>query len=244
MGMFSSGVLRHGFTGEGAGRDDMGRTATAAPPLSPPAGRGRRPAWRDPRLVAGVGLVAVCMLIGGTLLSRSGPSGLAWAAARDLGVGAVLTPEDLIVVPVDLGDSAAAYADAATQSPPTGRLVTGLRAGQLLPVDAVTDQPPADVRLVTVAVEPLHGPSDLAPGDRVDVWTTPQPGIDGGAGLPTLALERVLVTSVSYDETGVSGDLGVVLEVPADRINVLVAALRSGAIDLVRVPGVDAGAAP
>jgi hypothetical protein len=242
MGMFNSGVLRRGFTSDDTDHARSARTTSVLPP-SPMADRGRRPGWRDPRVIAGVGLIAVCALIGGTLLANAGPSGLAWSAVRDLGVGAVLTPEDVVAVPVDLGDASMAYADAATQTPPTGRLITGVRAGELLPAAAVTTEVPADIRLVTVAVEPLHGPADLAPGDRVDVWTTAQSGLDGGDALPTLALERALVAAVSYDETGVSGDIGVVLEVPVERIGALVAALRSGALDLVRVPGVDAGAA-
>ena len=102
-----------------------------------------------------------------------------------------------------------------------------------IPVDADV----ADARWVTVPVEPLHAPVDLAPGERVDVWATDASDL-GAIPVPELVLERVLVSQVAVDGVGMGGEYGVVLEIDPRDAAALLAAARSGGIDLVRVPAV------
>lgn len=199
-------------------------------PSSPPAARPQRAWWRDLRVIVGVGIVLLCTLIGASVASAGDDTLAVWRLTRDLSAGSTPTLSDVeaVVVP---RDAASAYAQASAA--PSGRLTRDVTAGELLPVLDVAV--PADVRWVTVPVEPLHAPTDLAPGERVDVWATAAESL-GETATPELVLGRVLVSSVAADAAGFGGEYGVVLEVPPASAAGLLSAARSGAIDLVRVP--------
>lgn len=206
--------------------------ASATPPASPPARRASRSWWRDTRVMAGIVLIALCMLIGARLLSGGDDTVSAWQATRDLAPGAVVSPDDVVAVAIPAA-LAGAYADGAGL--PTTPLDRPLLAGEILP--APGDAAVGDARWVTVPVEPLHAPVDLVPGERVDVWATA--GTDLGAvPVPELVLEGVLVSEVAIDGVGLGGEYGVVLEIDPRDAAALLAAVRSGGIDLVRVPAV------
>lgn len=209
--------------------------SASATPASPAAHRGRRPAWKDPRVLVGALVVVACAVLGAIVMSGGASTTSVWSASRDLAAGADLSAADLVPVDVALGDSSAAYAEVAAGMP-SGRLAVPLSAGELLPVSAMTSDAAADTRLITVPVEPLHGPIALAAGQRVDVWATPQESLDAGTVQPSLVLAGALVASVTVDESGATGDAGVVLEVPASDVVTIVDAVRSGVIDLVAVP--------
>lgn len=213
-------------------RQSPSDSAAAGIPPSPPARRTSRAWWRDTRVIVGVGLIVVCMLAGARLLAGGADTVTAWQATRDLAPGAVVSPDDVVAVAIPAA-LAGAYADGSGL--PTAALDRPLLAGEILP--AVSDGEIRDARWVTVPVEPLHAPVDLAPGERVDVWATP--GADLGATpVPELVLEGVLVSEVAVDGVGLGGEYGVVLEIEPREAAALLAALRSGGIDLVRVPAV------
>lgn len=213
-------------------RHGSSHDTASAVPASPPAQRAHRAWWRDPRVLAGIALIVVSMLIGARLLSGGSDTVQAWQAVRDLAPGAVVTPEDVVAVAIPAG-LAASYADGAGL--PTAPLDRPLLAGELLPVPSDVDA--VDARWVTVPVEPLHAPVDLAAGERVDVWSTE--GADlGVAPAPELVLEGVLVSNVAIDGVGLGGEYGVVLEIDPRDAAALLEAVRTGGIDLVRVPAV------
>jgi Flp pilus assembly protein CpaB len=108
--------------------------------------------------------------------------------------------------------------------------------GALIPAAAVGTGTTTDIRMVTVPVDPLHAPTDLASGDRVDVWATQNDGAQTTSAPPVLALASVLVVSADHEDVGMGGEIAVVLEVPADQVSVVVAAVRAGSIDLAAVP--------
>ena len=199
---------------------------------SPPVRRTSRAWWRDARVLAGVALIVVSMLVGARLLTGNDDTVTAWQATRDLAPGAVVSGDDVVAVAIP-ATLAGAYADGSGL--PTSPLDRPLLAGEILPTPV--DVTPGDARWVTVPVEPLHAPVDLAPGERVDVWATE--GADlGVVPVPELVLEGVLVSEVAVDGVGLGGEYGVVLEIdPGDAADLLAAA-RSGGIDLVRVPAV------
>jgi hypothetical protein len=199
---------------------------------SPPVRRTSRAWWRDARVLAGVALIVVSMLVGARLLAGSDATVTAWQATRDLAPGAVVSPDDVVAVTIP-ATLAGAYAGGSGL--PTAPLDRPLLAGEILPTPL--DVTPGDARWVTVPVEPLHAPVDLAPGERVDVWATA--GADlGVVPVPELVLEGVLVSEVAVDGVGLGGEYGVVLEVDPGDAAGLLAAARSGGIDLVRVPAV------
>lgn len=206
------------------------RAESSTAPTSPPASRVGRRWWRDGRVMGGILIVVVSVLVGARLMATGDDTVAVWQVNRDVSAGAVLGPDDVSAVSVP-SSASAAYAPA--NGLPADRLARDLQAGELVPVAIDAAKP--DVRWVTVPVEPLHAPPDLLAGERVDVWAT---NADDLAGVvpPRLVLPGALVSSVSSDAMGFGGEYGVVLEVDPQVAGDLLEAVRTGAIDLVRVP--------
>jgi len=201
------------------------------PGQSPPARRLPRVGLRDLRLWLGVAIMAGSMIAGARILSSGDDTVIVWRASRDLPAGATPVAEPF---EVQLGGAAAAYLPAST--PLQGRVRTAIPAGALIPADAIGEASMAGIRLVTLAVDPLHAPVGITAGDLVDIWAT---GVDGANELvadPAIILPRVLVSEVDAEQSGVSGEMAVVVEVPQERAGDLVAAARSRVLDLVAVP--------
>lgn len=203
---------------------------SAALPASPAAARPRRAWWRDLRVVLGIAIVIVCMVVGARAVSAGDDTVSVWRVTRALAAGTIPAPSDVQAVSVPR-DTSTPYA--LTTAPPGARLARDVAAGELLPAEV--DGPEPNVRWVTLPVEPLHAPTDLAPGERVDVWATSTADL-GAVVKPTLVLAGALVSSVSSDAVGFGGEYGVVLEVAPQAAGDVLAALRTGSIDLVRVP--------
>ena len=235
-------------------------TATGAtePPGSPRAARLATPSWLDTRLVLGVLLVLVSVVVGARLLSAADRSQLVWTTARPLAPGTALAASVLVAPPVRLFGNAERYLSA-EQPPPVGYLLRrAVGPDELLPRDALA-APGADldVRSVTVNVRPGNAPPDLAAGEQVDVYVTPeQPDGAGRAALPSaapgpapavspvplagsrLVLARVTVLSAP-SERGLgagSEQRAVVLQVAPGDVASVLSATEVGRLDLVRVP--------
>ena len=204
---------------------------------APPATRIRRMRWRDLRLWAGLALILGSMIAGARLVSGPDGSTLVWRASADLARGGVPTAEP---VRVQLGSAAADYL--AADRPIGGRMLIAVPEGALIPARAVGPVSPEPMREVTVPVDPLHAPVDLAPGDRVDVWATasdPSTAPGGIAPAPALVLPHLLVVTADRESVGLGGEIAVVLEVPVANVGALVQAMRAGVIDLTAVPITD-----
>ena len=204
---------------------------TSQLPGQVPAKRLRVVRWRDLRLWVGLAIMVLAMFAGAFILSRGEQTTTVWRASTDLSIGSVpvATP-----VTVALGEAQDQYLPA--NEPLTGRLRWPVAAGDLIPRGALGYAPLLDARLVTLPVDPLHAPVNLATGDIVDIWSTPAEVAGGITAKPVLVFSRVTVAEAAVDTVGIGGEIAVVVEVPADGAAQLVAAARSGFIDLVSVP--------
>jgi len=204
---------------------------------APAAVRQRRARIGDLRLWSGVALLAVSALAGFAWIGGDEDTVTVWRATRDLGAGAVAADLEPVQVPRRVAD--AGYLGPADGL--TGRLRWPVAEGELLPAGSLAAPTDADMRQVTVPVDPLHAPVGLAAGDVVDTWVTPRTdttaAIDAG-----LVLGSVTVAAVSAEDVGLAGELGIVLEVPAPDVARVVAAARGGVLDLVAVPPGSQGA--
>lgn len=205
--------------------------------ITPRANRIRTSRRTDVRLWLGLVLVVGSMFAGAHLMSRDAPTVTVWQASRDLSAGAPAA--HVQPVTVALGSVSADYLPIEEQ--PVGQLRFPIAEGELIPRSALIEANDEPTRIVTVGVDPLHAPIELAAGDRVDVWSTPSDtpmsgpvsATDGTLG-PTLVLENVLVEVVSADSMG--SRLAVVVRVAPEDVATVVQASRSGVIDLVSVP--------
>lgn len=207
--------------------------------MSPKAARLASPSWLDGRLVLGVVLVLVSVLIGAKVLAGADSSQQVWAATHDLAPGTVLTADDLGLRRVKLFNSSSHYLAGAK---PLGYVVQrGVSRDELLPRDALSQ--PGGVgarREITVPVPAGHLPPDLAGGQQVDVYVTPdsKAARSPAAVEPQLVLEGIIVARVVRSGgLGASGsEQPVVLQVQPGQVLVLVKAMSDGHLDLIRVP--------
>lgn len=212
-------------------------------PGSPRATRLGQPSWLDGRLLLGVLLVLVSVLVGAKVLAGADTSQQVWVASHDLTPGTVVTDADLRTGQVRLFGSSGRYV---AGSKPLGYVVTrDVGAGELLP-RASLERPGGALarRDITVPVASGHLPPDLAHGQQVDVYVTPDDKAAkraSGSGDPYAP--RLVLSGVAVSKVVRSGGLGssgsdspVVLSVDPGQVLALVQAMSQGTLDLVRVP--------
>ncbi|AEI11663.1 hypothetical protein [Cellulomonas gilvus] len=212
---------------------------------APTAARLRRPGWRDPRLLAGIAMVAAAVALGAWAV-RTAQATVAVYAVRDTLVpGATLDADDLLVVDVRVPDAAlAGYLPADEAVPQDAVLLRTVGAGELLPRSAVGAA--ADVAVRPIAVPVDSRPSDeVVPGAVVDVWFTPaaptgSAARDAEPGAPRLLAAGVTVAEVATPDGAFSagGSSVVHVLVPQDGLPDLLTALAAdGTLVTVPVPG-------
>lgn len=219
-------------------------------PGSPAAPRLRAASWLDKRLLLGVLLVLSSVLGGARVLAGADDAQHVWAAAHDLAAGTVISEGDLALARVRLFDASTHYL---AGDKPLGYVVQrAVARDELLPAGSLSAPgPQLGRREITVSVLTGHLPPDLARGESVDVYVTPDDkGIERalaarrpGDALPRLVLPALTVAAVVQgDGFGATGsEQPVVLAVAPDQVLTLVRALSSGRIDLVRVPSGEQG---
>lgn len=217
-------------------------------PGSPPASRHRAGIWKDPRLVIGIALVAVCALAGATLLGGAGATVGVWAARVPLNQGQHVGADDLVRREVRFADQADAdrYVSADAPVPQGSVLVREVGPGELLPRAALgTGAGPSAVE-VPLSIPAEGVPGTVRPGSVVDVWVNPDPNLAPvrSATDPadsSLVFEGVTVLAVSRSggALGPSTTRQVIVGVAAEQEETLPAALAEiarGSVVLVRRP--------
>ena len=138
----------------------------------PPALRGHRPAWRDPRLWVGIVLVAASVVVGARVLAAADDTVRVWAAAGDLGAGQRIGADDLVAERVRFGDhdALAGYYTVDDELPADLELTRSVAKGELLPRGAVGTPEQTGLVEVPIAVEPELVPPSVGTGDLVDVY--------------------------------------------------------------------------
>ncbi|MFT4306553.1 MAG: SAF domain-containing protein [Microbacterium sp.] len=173
-----------------------------------------RSAWLDPRFL--VGLVLVVASIAGVWLVVAGARQTtpALVAARTLVAGEAVSPGDVRVVEVALGQLDDAYAEALETGAVAARTVP---AGELVPADALATA--AALRTTIVVVPSVSAvPASVGPGSRVEVWVAPRTGQDG-YDTPRILIADATVAAVVADDSLVAVG-GVSLEVVVPRSDV------------------------
>lgn len=205
---------------------------------APAAQRVQRPGWRDPRLWAGVAIVAVSVVAGARLLASADDTVAVWAAAGELAAGAPVTSADLErhrVRFADTGDLGGYFPG--TAAPPEGVLLRGVGPGELLPRTAVGTAAQSGTVQVPLSVDPDQVPPSVDTGSVVDVYLL---GGQGARGAEP-ALSGVSVVDAPEAEEGfvASGKRQLVLAVPEDdarRFFGLLGAADAPTLTVVRRP--------
>jgi hypothetical protein len=189
----------------------------------PPALRGQRSGWRDPRLWIGIVLVAASVVVGARVLAAADDTVQVWAAADDLGAGQRVEADDLVATRVRFADADArrGYFTVDDELPADLELTRNVAAGELLPHGAVGTPRETGLVEVPVAVEPELVPPSVEPGDVVDVYVvapltaaTTDEHTEPPPGGPALAGATVVDAPELASSFGTSGKRQLVLAVP------------------------------
>lgn len=215
---------------------------------APVAPRLRRPGWRDPRLLAGVALVAGSVALGSWAVRSAQATVPVYVARTALVPGDRVDPGALVVRDVQLGSvDLGGYLRADRPLPDEVTVLRVVGAGELVPRAALGDAAEEDVRPVAVPLE--HAPSRaLVVGALVDLWFVPDASAGGAAdtsGGGTSAAPRPLAVGLTVAEVdtpdgafSVGGASTVQVLVPSDALaDVLGALAGPGSVDVVPVPG-------
>ena len=184
-------------TGTG-GVPSSGAPASGASAVAPPASRAQSPGWRDPRVVVGVVIVAVCVLLGARVLGSADDTVAVWSVRGDVPSGSTLHRGDLVAVQVRFtGDVAERYLSATSDIAPGSRVTHDLAAGELVPSAAVVVGGGAELVEVPLSVVLDDLPASVRQGAVVDVWVTPKVAQAGETrARARLALDDVVVVAV------------------------------------------------
>ncbi|GAB3260053.1 hypothetical protein GCM10027425_22910 [Alteromonas gracilis] len=171
-------------------------TPSSNPTPVPTAQRHQRAAWRDPRLLVGVLILAGSVTLGAKVLASADDTVGVWAAGRDLPAGTTLAASDLVRVQVRFADEGQAdrYLSADGRAPDAQVLERAVQAGELLPGAALGDG--EALIEVPLSVEVDRVPATVRPGSVVDVYVTPTAGTASPTGRQAdavLALDDVVV---------------------------------------------------
>jgi hypothetical protein len=173
---------------------------------APAANRAQAPRWRDPRLVAGVVIVALCVLLGSRVLAGADDTVAVFSLRHDLPRGASLDRGDLSVTHVHFGGQGAErYVDASTALAPGAVVTHDLAAGELLPQSAITSSAGPELIEIPLSVAPDDLPTSVRRGATVDVWVTPKVATAGEDRVRAgLALDDVVVVAVPVSGGGLA----------------------------------------
>ncbi|WP_426592709.1 hypothetical protein ACPPVS_13180 [Cellulomonas sp. McL0617] len=210
---------------------------------APVAARLRRPGWRDPRLLAGVAMVAASVLLGSWVVRTAQATVPVYVSRGALVPGDRLEAGELSVVDVRLGTVNLNHYLRADRPLTDAVVVRVVGRGELVPSSAIGDAGDLDLRPVSVTLE--HTPSqDVTEGAQVDVWFTPTPPIGNEVdAVPTtphqLATNLVVAQVTTQDGAfSVGGGTQVQVLVPSAQLPEILAALAAdGTLDVVPVPG-------
>lgn len=211
------------------------------------ARRLRRRRWTDPRTLAGIVLVAVCVVAGSQVFAAADDTTAVWALRSDVRAGATPSIQELQQVRVRLDDTTASrYVTAnVSESELTDRLSASVwahdaDAGELLAAAALAPGATARAAELPLRVEPGAMPADTTAGEVVDVWVSPDARDPTSGAAATRVLRAVPVLSVQPTGSALAeGSTQIVLvgvdRATADSLDEVLAATGTGQVTLVRV---------
>jgi len=211
---------------------------------TPVANRLRRPGWRDPRLLAGVAMVAGSVALGSWVVQGAERTTQVYVARDALTPGSSVEASGLAVAQVRLVDVGVEhYVTVAEGLPPDAVALRVVAPGELVPRAALGSAADLDVRPVAIAV-PVAPSADLVAGSLVDLWDVPSVSRTTG-GSETAVLPRELAPGLTVaqvkrpDGAFVTGGSTVVYVLVPTAIlpTVLAAVAGDSEVQLVHVPG-------
>lgn len=185
----------------------------------------RRPAWRDPRLIVGLALIAVSIILATSIVSAARGGATVYRATQAILPGDVLGSHNIAPTRLDVDTSVYATADALA---PGATVSEEVAAGEILRVSSIADTSAATARRLVITVSDSL-PASVQAGDQLDLWSVQQSsGVQSGQGAVHLGVRATLVrvleqtTSIAAKGTRIEilvdeASVGAVLEATAGK---------------------------
>ena len=168
--------------------------------VSPSARRIVRPKWHDSRFWFGTVLVLAAIVVGARLLAAADRTVEVWQVTEGVRAGSELDTGSLHPVRVHFDDGAAQerYLTADQELPADATVTRDVGPGELLPADAIGAETSTESAQLPLLVPASGFPTNLAVGDRVEVWSTPSE--TESRSEPAQVLDAVEVVAMSAGE--------------------------------------------
>jgi len=210
---------------------------------APPVSRLRRPGWRDPRLLAGLAMVAGSVALGSWVVQDAQRTVDVYVARGALTPGDGVLADALGVAQVRLGaGELEQYLTVADGVPDGAVAVRVVDAGELVPRSALGSAGDLDVRPVAVPVVQRLS-QDVVVGSQVDLWEVPSADRSDGAAArpaPKPLARGLVVAEVARPEGAFTAGGSTVVQVlvPEDELPAVISAVAGdGSVQVVPVPG-------
>lgn len=205
---------------------------------APPATRARSAGWRDPRLWIGLAIVALSIVAGARLLGAADDTVQVWSVAEPMAAGEPISQDDLQATRVRFADQADLDRYLLTTDPMDGDavLARAVEAGELLPRSALSEVSTDGVVRVPLTLPGTAVLPTLRPGQRVDVYVSPQQSAKVEPAELVFEDAEVVSVSAPADGLGAASERQLVLGVDPsmrDRLPEALGQISSGAVTVV-----------
>lgn len=179
-----------------------------------PAGRLKRPSWKDPRLIVGLLLVFASIAAVVAIVQSADETIEVYAAKKTIAVGQHVQPQDLTAVPVRLGEVRDEYVTVADGLPEDSYAQRLVSQGELLAASALETADALGRKPVGITVDEAL-PNEARVGSRVDVWVS-APLEDGTFSDPELLLPGAEISAISNSSSALGSATTTQLHVLVD----------------------------
>lgn len=192
----------------------------------------------DLRMVLG-GLLIVASFISAYVISQSTSRMVTvWSANVDLAPGETIEENDISISRVALTDKAEYYLTGQRSIVGT-HVVRFIKASELIPAFALSENSPVQLKKVPIAVSALRIAEGIASGAVVDVYGISRnsysgTGLESEKSKSKLLLVDVGVDSVNTESSKLGGEVGLTLLVPPEDISMFINSISEFELILVK----------
>ena len=185
---------------------------------------------RNSRRVIAIAAITISLFAALGLAAASNSSTSIWIASHSLAPGAIIKASDITHIDATLGSSQKNYYGASLKI--IGNVVTRpVGAFEFIPLNALAQAgSSSDYRQLPLGVAKSDLPADLAPGDRVDLYTVPK---DAGQS-PSIVATGIRIQNIDSRSRDLGGAVSVLFLLHEREIMPIIDSLTTGRIVVVR----------
>lgn len=190
------------------------------------------------RFIVAVSLFAAAIISALSLTALGNRTDSYWVAARNLAPGSEISPDDIYLVKVALGDISSDYISGET--PLVGSyLIRAQSAGELIALNEVSDLAPTDrAQQVPIAVRISDLPTDISIGEAINIYWVPDSAMGGvQIGSPEIVVKQAYIRSLDRKSSNFSSEVALTISLLDTQIINLLNSTVSGRLVIVRAAG-------